>query len=881
MTRPILICLFAALCTLGANAETLTVTLQRGLESYDGVEDTFLYAPSSVANINYGKHQALNAGINRWKEHYVSLIRFDLSAFPREADVVAASLWLYDASKEWPKRDLVMDIQAISPANREWSEGPGVGVREPVEGTVCWNFRQYDKAKWAGQPGLRKAEVDYLMPPLASVEVKAGHEGWVEFPLHTEVVQAWLGLPGTNAGMRAFPLGAREAGDVMYFPSSDVVAEASRRPKLVLQLEMTDKIAEDFRHARARRAVEATQKLLKQMQEELEQAGSPARGVSALGDLERELTPHQSKAQTYPFRSEARLGEFFAEVGALEQRLKDFPSTLLVVRAAAANEERNLRTDFALGVADSMTNILRKPHWREVAFPEHAEIELARNEFEAAQVIIVPIDRAASGATWSVSDLRGPAGATIPQQDISVAVMGYQKNHKPAIRTIVEWWPGPILDFMESVDVPEGEAQPLWVCVRTRESTPPGVYRGELAVDADRAEAKTIGLRVRVYDFAVPKEQHLLTVWGNNEPTFKGMYGEKYDETMARAMFDFLIEHRLAVNSLYSAQVAGEPVADGWFTDVIGYPTLSDPAELKRLWEAGSRWWNLGYLHPVHARSAKMDWDAYVPRFIEMMRASLKVADAAGWPHSNLGIYFFDETKEFEKLNKAASQVKAAFPDIALMTTGYDRSYGVKDGPIDQSIDIWCPLTPRFAQDNEIIEQGRELGKKAWWYVCCGPRGPRDLNFFTQYPAIRSRLLMGAATWKHQPDGFLYYRISGWRHYKEPISSGPYTDWTPYHLPGPDGDGELFCPGPDGALTTLQFENLRDGIEDFEYYWVLRDLVEKARERGIDVSAEETLLTLPEGFLTSLTSYSEDPARLRAERRKLAEAIVRLQERGR
>ena len=108
------------------------------------------------------------------------------------------------------------------------------------------------------------------------------------------------------------------------------------------------------------------------------------------------------------------------------------------------------------------------------------------------------------------------------------------------------------------------------------------------------------------------------------------------------------------------------------------------------------------------------------------------------------------------------------------MTTARDRSYGVKGGPIDQSIDIWCPLTPRFAQDLPVIREGRKRGKKAWWYVCCGPRGRGPLNFFSQYPAIRSRLLMGAAAWKYRPDGFLYYRISGWRHYKKkPIDSGP------------------------------------------------------------------------------------------------------------
>jgi hypothetical protein len=46
---------------------------------------------------------------------------------------------------------------------------------------------------------------------------------------------------------------------------------------------------------------------------------------------------------------------------------------------------------------------------------------------------------------------------------------------------------------------------------------------------------------------------------------------------------------------------------------------------------------------------------------------------------------------------------------------------------------------------------------------CCG-RSPAayELDFFIEYPAIRSRLLAGTAPWKYSVDGFLYYKVSGW-----------------------------------------------------------------------------------------------------------------------
>ncbi|MBN1901160.1 DUF4091 domain-containing protein, partial [Candidatus Sumerlaeota bacterium] len=519
-------------------------------------------------------------------------------------------------------------------------------------------------------------------------------------------------------------------------------------------------------------------------------------------------------------------------------------------------------------------NVLREPHKSAISFTEKVKISMARNEFESFQVVLFPIEKDIKCATWKASDLHSEKGDVIPASDISIHVMGYMKARKPAIVSDSQWWPVPILDFMDSVDAPRGEVQPLWVTIHTREETPPGLYAGTIEVKAKKLKSKKMALNVEVWDFAIPKEQHLLTVWGNVEQPYQAIYGERYDKQMARRMMDFFIDHRLAVNTLYAHQATGKPQANAF----VGYPTLSDPTELKRIWDAGSRWWNLGYIHPVFAKNAGKSMDEYVQDFLEMLKESLRVADSAGFPRSNMTIYLFDETKDFNQLADVAGKVKKAFPGIPLMTTGYDRSYGVKGGPIDDCIDIWCPLTPRFVEDWEIIKQGRKLGKKVWWYVCCVPHGKNDLNFFCQFPAIRSRLLMGAAAWKYQPDGFLYYRVSGWREYKKPLDSGPLTDWKPYFLPGPDGDGELICPGPNGPLSTLQFENIRDGLEDYEYWWILNDLVTRSREKGISVEKHAELLQVPADLLESLTVYSEDPVRLRENRSKVAEVILFLKD---
>jgi len=858
---------------VGAQAEIKTLTFQQGLNGYDGVQDTFLYAPDSVANVNYGNHPTVATGINRWGENLVTLIRFDLSDLPAEAKVLRASLFLFDTSKEWPNDQISVSACLVAPANAGWIAGHNEGVRIPQQGTSCWNWMAYNTRPWAGAPGLVREGTDYLVPPVSSITISKEHEGWIEFDLSPDTVQGWLGQPA-NAGLRIAPTDAKEKGHCVVFRSSDNKEDLSTRPKLVFDVEMSDKMFTTFLTRHLARSVKAQRRQLAAIvQSRFADGDIPAgRPRTLIRSVEKQILKMERTLYSRRRLSEKKGLGLQKQIERLDQGWEEFTDDLVVAELAMYAKERWHGSEYALSAVDSMTNVLREIRKLPQPLTDTAHIEMARNEFESIQIALIPVDADIQNATWTVTDLSSDEGSRISASDVTVHVMGYMKSIKPAIVSDSEWWPVPILDSMSSVDVNRGQAQPLWVTIRTREDTPSGLYRGVLEVSANRMKPRKMNLSVEVWDFAIPKEQHLLTVWGITEADYRRLYRERFDTRMAREMFDFLIDHRLSVTTLYSQQAAGEPKHGA----SVGYPTLSDPAELKRLWDAGSRWWNLGYIHPVFADRAGKSIDDYVPDFIEMIEESLRVADAAGWPRSNMMIYFFDETHDFESLNRVATKVKTAFPDIPLMTTGYDRSYGVKGGPIDSSMDIWCPLSPTYLEDLELIEKGRAIGKKAWWYVCCVPKGGNDLNFFCQFPAIRSRLLMGTAAWKYKPDGFLYYRVAGWNHYEKPIETGPLTEWKPYFLPGPDGDGELICPGPNGALTTLQFENIRDGIEDYEYYWVLQELIVRAQQGGLDVGDEVFLLDVPTDLLETITVYSEHPKHLRQQRRKIAEAILKL-----
>ncbi len=208
------------------------------------------------------------------------------------------------------------------------------------------------------------------------------------------------------------------------------------------------------------------------------------------------------------------------------------------------------------------------------------------------------------------------------------------------------------------------------------------------------------------------------------------------------------------------------------------------------------------------------------------------------------------------------------------MTTGRDHTYGEASG-ID-AVDAWVPLTPYYDMDR--VAKARARGKQVWWYTCIGPKEPYA-NWLIEYDAIDARVLMGLQTAKYQPDGYLYYAMMRWPLTKKPITGGPYTDWPPASYNDCNGDGSIICAGPDGPLATIRLENIRDGIEDNEYFWLLREEVKRLRgvsgpQAAKALAQADKALAIGDDLVKSMSSFTKSPDALLAKRHQLAEAIL-------
>ena len=536
---------------------------------------------------------------------------------------------------------------------------------------------------------------------------------------------------------------------------------------------------------------------------------------------------------------------------------------------AAVRARKTGAEGFVLAVESSMVKVPLEAGLFSSAFGREVQLEAARNENEHAQVVVVPFAGDLTNVRWRAEDAFGPGGSIVPLQVRLVGYVDCKQPSYPVSRT--GWWPDPLIESQERVKrVPMGEVMPLWVSVSVPKSAEPGEYRGRVVVQADGLPEQQIGVTIDVWDFELPEHTSLRTALSWRNLSTKLYPKERIPELKAAYENWLQREYHLNVGNIYG----GPP---GWSVE-----------RLRELRSMGLNAINLAYF--TAPREPDFDADAYWKRFdvlVAWIKAYMPTIEAAG-VRDLCYIYCFDERpkEQLDVVFETARKLKRIWPDIEVMTTAYDTTFGL-DRPDGAAMDIWVPLTPKFDSHSERLNEARAKGRDIWWYICIGPRNPHA-NWFLEYTAIEPRLIMGAMTAKYQPGGFLYYAVNRWPLNDRVITQGSKTSWNPASYKNNNGDGSIMCAGPDGPVATIRLENIRDGIEDYEYYVLLRRLLAerppeslvgktlggmgRALRLGIGGEAGE----VSEKVVRTLSDFSYDPAVLRAERRRVARAILRL-----
>ncbi len=167
----------------------------------------------------------------------------------------------------------------------------------------------------------------------------------------------------------------------------------------------------------------------------------------------------------------------------------------------------------------------------------------------------------------------------------------------------------------------------------------------------------------------------------------------------------------------------------------------------------------------------------------------------------------------------------------------------------------YCPefhqLQTDEARDLYRMEEGNEL----WWYGCTAPRNPYP-SYHMDNTLVSARVL----SWM-QAD----YNISGnlyWATTAYGSSQEDYYDYDAWR--GSYGEGILLYPGKKygvgGPVPSIRLEAIRDGLEEYEFIYKLKELYKQSSKTyGIEVNAEKAMRRLYDDIYTGTKVYcSED-----------------------
>jgi hypothetical protein len=499
-------------------------------------------------------------------------------------------------------------------------------------------------------------------------------------------------------------------------------------------------------------------------------------------------------------------------------------------------------------------------------FSRVVELCAARNEYEGFQVISFanPENKEVPLKTEVTDLVKLDGRGKIPASALALGFIKSVKSEKPDIPVdFTGEIPDVIINGKTDFEVNAYDFSPLYVKIFTGNATP-GKYQGYLKLSNGGFEEK-IKINLNVYDFALPQKGSLRTAFCFFEKFYKAWYNLKeIPDDKKRGIYDFLLSYRLSPNNIYTREAI--------------YPNIKFLKEIRN---------KTNFFTIEGCGESKPLSDERLREKIEQTRKSIAAVKANGL-QEDMYYYSYDEILGHFTEDKLAAvtqintALKKEFPKLRMMQTSFPEEN------IENLFNVWVPIISYFGSEKKlkVLERLKKRGDEIWWYGADEPYHPYP-NYFLDYPVFDCRIIM-TLSYMYKVEGILYWSINReWETNNNISKQWPDAQWKPYifHVKTgkrkyKNGMGNLVYPGKNGELLpSLRLENLRDGLEDYEYLAMLEKLVAENKKNNRNstlVKEAEKLLKVPANVAVAAGDYSSEPENLLKYRKQIASMIERL-----
>jgi hypothetical protein len=456
------------------------------------------------------------------------------------------------------------------------------------------------------------------------------------------------------------------------------------------------------------------------------------------------------------------------------------------------------------------------------------------------------------------------------------------------------WWPDPLFPT-DSFDLQPNQTQPVWITVHVPKEAKAGDYVGAVRVVGASGDLKTVPFTVHVYDFALPEQRHVVAVY---DVRLNDWWGTS--EQARPAVETFMSAHRLSADAISPDPVityaGGKVTADFTAFDAAAEQYFSE-LKMPHTYTPGC-FYGFGWGMPPATFQGENPYPGtypYADADLSQLRPEYKAAyqaclraywehmKAKGW-EKKVVMYLSDEPfaqdpRIIAQLKALAAMVHEVDPAIPTYVSTWQYVPEWKG-----SINIWG-LGHYGGVSPEQLAQIRAQGDRI--------RYTTDGQMCIDTPYLAVERLLPYYCWKYDVEGYEFWGFTwlldynpyefGWFPYLYQTDKPDNSYWTRY----PNGDGFLAYPGRPighvGPVASLRSEQAREGAEDYEYLWLLRQCLAKAKEAGVStargevaLAKAESLVSIPNAGGKMSSQILPDPDAVLTVREEVASAIEAL-----
>ena len=442
------------------------------------------------------------------------------------------------------------------------------------------------------------------------------------------------------------------------------------------------------------------------------------------------------------------------------------------------------------------------------------EVKAFHGEHESAAVTVLNFGDRARTFRIEAQDLTPITGDPIPARS---AIHLHEVVDIPTQAMDLSADALPLLNQGNLLVVPAWEARQVWLSIDTQ-ALAPGDYAGSLrfrTVEPESLEL-TADLQLTIWEAALPENQPL------NHCNW-AYVGSSFLRDQPEAALQDMVAHGTNI-------FTGCPSPRAQFDESGALVGEIDFSAMDNFVDTYAKYGTVFIGGPGLSGPAKPGSPAYEKAGVAYMRALVAHLAEKGVGYDGFALYPVDEMGlhdgGVETYYQCAKLAKLADPKIRMYT---DPAPGVELEELhltEPFTDIWCPSTG-FAFNDELAEKFtfmKNSGKAFWCYACSGfAKHLSPLGYYRGQSWF---------AWSHGMTGIGFWTYCTSR--DDPWFSAP-----------SNAEHQMIYHGK-GVVTSKRWEAVRDGVEDYSMFFVLREAARAAKEANRApeaVKEAESLLT--------------------------------------